>query len=76
MFSSSFTISVLLPYGFTPGDDFVLQRVLNRDGMNKLSQLSISVSFTLWAICFLFVPVYVAHELCTVTRACLPYSSV
>jgi hypothetical protein len=43
-FISSFTFSALLPYGFTPVDYFVLRRMLNRDGMNKLSQLSISVS--------------------------------
>jgi hypothetical protein len=36
-FSSSFTFSVLHPYGSTPADDFMLQRVLNCDGMNKLS---------------------------------------
>jgi hypothetical protein len=26
-----------LLYGFTPKDDIVLQQLLNRDGMNKLS---------------------------------------
>jgi hypothetical protein len=29
----------------------VLRQLLNRDGMNKLSQLSVSVSFTLWVTC-------------------------
>jgi hypothetical protein len=33
--------------GFTPTDEFVLRQLLNHDGMNKLSQLSVSVSFTL-----------------------------
>jgi hypothetical protein len=51
LFSNSFTFSVLLPYGFTPADDFVLRHVLNRDGTNELSQLSISVCFTLRATC-------------------------
>jgi hypothetical protein len=32
-----FTFSVLLPYGFTLTDYFVLWRMLNYDGMNKLS---------------------------------------
>jgi hypothetical protein len=50
---------MLLPYGFTPADDFMLQYVLNHDGMNKLTQLSISISFTLWATCFEYVPIYV-----------------
>jgi hypothetical protein len=27
---------MLLLYGFTSADDFVIQRVLNQDGMNKL----------------------------------------
>jgi hypothetical protein len=38
--------SVLL-CGFTPADEFVLRQLLNHDRMNKLSQLSVSVSFTL-----------------------------
>jgi hypothetical protein len=33
--------------GFSPTCEFVLRQLLNRDGMNKLSQLSVSVSFTL-----------------------------
>jgi hypothetical protein len=45
MFNNSFTFSVL-PCGFTPTDEFVLRQLLNHDGMNKLSQLSVSVSFT------------------------------
>jgi hypothetical protein len=32
---------------FTPTGEFVLWQLLNRSGMNKLSQLSVSVSFTL-----------------------------
>jgi hypothetical protein len=58
MFSNSFTFSAL-PCGFTPIDEFVLQQLLNHDGLNKLSQLSVSVSFTLQVICLRFVPVYV-----------------
>jgi hypothetical protein len=42
--------------GFTPTDEFVLRQLLNHDGMNKLSQLSISVSFTLWVICLDLFP--------------------
>jgi hypothetical protein len=42
-------------------DDFVLRRVLNHDGINKLFQLSISVSFTIQTICLGYVPVYVAQ---------------
>jgi hypothetical protein len=37
--------------GFTPTGEFLLQQLLNRNGMNKLSQLSVSVSFTLWVTC-------------------------
>jgi hypothetical protein len=33
--------------GFTPIGEFVLRQLLNRGGMNKLSQLSVSVSFIL-----------------------------
>jgi hypothetical protein len=33
--------------GFTLTGEFVLRQLLNCDGMNKLSQLSVSVSFTL-----------------------------
>jgi hypothetical protein len=50
-FSISFTFSALLPYGFTPVDGFVLRRMLNREGMNKFSQLNISVSFFLRVTC-------------------------
>jgi hypothetical protein len=46
LFSNSFTFSVLL-CGFTPTGEFVLGQLLNHDGMKKLSQLSVSVSFTL-----------------------------
>jgi hypothetical protein len=45
MFSNSFTFSAL-PCGFTLTCDFVLRELLNRDGMNKLFQLSVSISFT------------------------------
>jgi hypothetical protein len=48
--SNSFTFSAL-PCGFTPTGEFVLRELLNRDGMNKLSQLSVSVSFTLQVTC-------------------------
>jgi hypothetical protein len=37
----------MLPWGFTSTDEFVLWQLLNRDGMNKLSQLSVSVSATI-----------------------------
>jgi hypothetical protein len=49
-------------------DDFVLRRVLNHDGINKLFQLSISVSFTIQTICLGHVPVYLAQGFCTVNR--------
>jgi hypothetical protein len=48
VFSNSFTFSVL-PCGFTLTDEFVLRQLLNHDIMNKLSQLSVSGSFTLRA---------------------------
>jgi hypothetical protein len=67
---------MLLPYGFTPANDFVLRRVLNRDRVNKLSQLSISVSFTLQVTCFGYVPVYVIQIFRTINWACLPGSPV
>jgi hypothetical protein len=76
MFNNNFSFSVLLPCGFTHADDFMLQRVLNHDGVNKLSQLGISVSFTLWTICLESVPVYVAQIFRTVNRVCLPCSFV
>jgi hypothetical protein len=41
----------MLPCGFTPTDEFMLWQLLNRDRMNKLSQLSISVSFALRVTC-------------------------
>jgi hypothetical protein len=37
--------------GFTPTGEFVLRQLLNRCGMNKLSQLSVSISFILRVIC-------------------------
>jgi hypothetical protein len=40
-----------LLYGFTHTDEFMLRQLLNHDGMNKLSQLNISVSFTIRVIC-------------------------
>jgi hypothetical protein len=46
LFSNNFIFSAL-PSGFTVTCEFVLRQLLNRDGMNKLSQLSVSVSFTL-----------------------------
>jgi hypothetical protein len=36
---------------FTPTDEFVLWQLLNHDRMNKLSQLSVSVSFTFRVTC-------------------------
>jgi hypothetical protein len=36
--------------------EFVLRQLLNRDGMNKLSQLSISVSFALRVTCLDLFP--------------------
>jgi hypothetical protein len=50
MFSNSFTFSAL-PCGFTPTGEFVLRQLLNHNRMNKLSQLSVSVSFTLRVTC-------------------------
>jgi hypothetical protein len=37
--------------GVTPTGEFVLWQLLNGDGTDKLSQLSISVSFTLRVTC-------------------------
>jgi hypothetical protein len=37
--------------GFTPTCEFVLRQLLNCDGMNKFSQLSVSVSFILQVTC-------------------------
>jgi hypothetical protein len=37
--------------GLTPTCEFVLRQLLNHDGMNKLSELSISVSVTLRVTC-------------------------
>jgi hypothetical protein len=54
-FSNSFTFFVL-PCGFTPTYEFELQQLLNHDGMNKLSQLSVSISLTLWVICLDLFP--------------------
>jgi hypothetical protein len=55
LFSNSFTFSVL-PCGFTPTDEFVLRQLLNHDRINKLSQLSVSVSFTLRVTCLDLFP--------------------
>jgi hypothetical protein len=52
---------MLLPSGFTPADDFVLWCVLNHDGMNMLSQLSIFVGFTLREKYLRSAPIYVAQ---------------
>jgi hypothetical protein len=41
----------MLPCEFTPTDEFMLRQLLNQDGMIKLSQLSVSVSFTLRVTC-------------------------
>jgi hypothetical protein len=37
--------------GFTPTGEIMLRQLLNHDGMNKLSQLSSSVSFTIQVTC-------------------------
>jgi hypothetical protein len=50
LFSNSFTFSAI-PCGFTPTDEFVLRQLLSHDGMNKLSQLSVSICFTLRVTC-------------------------
>jgi hypothetical protein len=50
LFNNSFTFSAL-PCGFTSIGEFVLWQLLNHNGMNKLSQLSVSVSFTLRVTC-------------------------
>jgi hypothetical protein len=50
LFSNSFTFS-LLPCGFTPTGEFVLRQLFNHDGMKELSELSVSVSFTLQVTC-------------------------
>jgi hypothetical protein len=47
LFSNTFTFSTLT-CGFTPTSEFVLRQLLNHNGMKKLSELSVSVSFTLW----------------------------
>jgi hypothetical protein len=57
------------PLWFTPTDDFMPRRVLNRDGMNKLSQLSTSVNLTFWVICLGYVSVYVDQCFRTINRA-------
>ncbi len=74
LFSNSFTFFAL-PCRFTPIGELVLQQLLNHDGMNKLSQLSVSVSFTLRVTCLRSVPVYVTQGFHTVNRAYLPCSS-
>jgi hypothetical protein len=50
LFSNSFTFSAL-PCGLTPTGEFVLLQLLNHDGMNNISQLSVSVSFILRVTC-------------------------
>jgi hypothetical protein len=42
--------------GFTLTDEFVLQQLLNCDGMNKLSQLSVFINFTLLVTCLDLLP--------------------
>jgi hypothetical protein len=75
LFSNSFTFSAL-PCGFTPIGEFIFRQLLNRDGMNKLFQLSVSISFTHSSDMSGSVPVYVAQCFHTFNRACLPYSPV
>jgi hypothetical protein len=55
LFSNSFTFSAL-PCRFTPIGEFVLWQLLNHNRMNKLSQLSVSVSFTLQVTCLDLFP--------------------
>jgi hypothetical protein len=50
LFSNSFTFFVL-PCEFTPTDEFMLRQLLNHYRMNKLSQFSVFVSFTLRVTC-------------------------
>jgi hypothetical protein len=40
-----------VPCEFTPTHEFMLRQLLNHDIMNKLSQLSVSVSFTIRVTC-------------------------
>jgi hypothetical protein len=54
----------------------MLRRVLDHDNMNKFSQLSVSVSFTLWATCLGSVPIYVTQGFHIVNRECFPCSPV
>jgi hypothetical protein len=49
--------------GFTHTGEFVLRQLLSRGGMNKLSQLSISVSYTLRMTCLDPFP-YMLPKLC------------
>jgi hypothetical protein len=59
LFGSSFTFFVL-PCGFTPTDKFMLWQLLNHDGMYKLSQLSVSINFTLRVTCLDLFPYMLA----------------
>jgi hypothetical protein len=54
----------------------VLRQLLNRDGMNKLSQLSVSVSFTLRGGMSGSVPIYVARGFHTFNQTYLSCSPV
>jgi hypothetical protein len=61
--------------GSLPTNEFVLWQLLNHNGMSKLSQLSVSISFTLRVIC-LDPFSYVTQGFHTVNRACLTCSPV
>jgi hypothetical protein len=50
LFSNSFTFSTL-PCRFTPTGELMLRQLLNRDRMNKLSRLSVSVNFIIRMTC-------------------------
>jgi hypothetical protein len=50
LFGNSFIFSTL-SCEFTPTGEFVLRQLLNRGGMNKFSQLTVSTSFTLRVTC-------------------------
>jgi hypothetical protein len=54
--------------GFTPTGDFVLRQLLNHDITNKLSQLSVFVSFTLRVTCLGSVLIYVTQGFHTVNQ--------
>jgi hypothetical protein len=74
-FSNSFTFS-MLPCRFTLTYEFVLRQLLNHDRMNKLSQLSVSVSFTFRVTCMDLFPYMLPKISLQSMGACLPCSPV